>query len=326
MKDLIEKISRLKVLVIGDIVLDHYIWGDSTRISQEAPVPIVRVERDTYAPGAAANVALNLTALGARAEICGIIGDDEAGRRLLEILKPESVSIVDTFVNPKVPTIVKTRVIVRHQQLCRLDREEAPTKYAIDPKSQLPVIEEKVRTADAVIISDYAKGSITAELIAAVQSAARDKGIPVAYDPKPKRQLKFKGVDLITPNQTEALDLAGIELERHEDFPDQKVCMGIWERHQPKHLIITLGSGGMLLCEEGRVQKRIPTYAREVFDVSGAGDTVIAALTSALAAGASMDEAAHLANTAAGVVVAKLGTSTATPSEILDYDAAHESG
>jgi len=326
MKTLLEKISRLKILVIGDIVLDHYIWGDSTRISQEAPVPVVGVERDTYTAGAAANVALNLTALGAAAELCGIIGEDDAGRRLREILKQQSVPIDECFINPRISTILKTRVIVRHQQLCRLDREETPSKYGIDLEKQLPGIEEKVRAADAVILSDYAKGVITADLIAAVQKVAREKGVPVAYDPKPKRRLDFDAVDLMTPNKTEALDLAGIELERHEEFPSKEVCEGIWKRHRPKHLVITLGADGMLLCEEGRMQKRIPTYAREVFDVSGAGDTVIATLTAALAAGASMAEAAHLANTAAGVVVGKLGTASATPPEILDYEAAHESG
>jgi len=326
MKNLLEKISRLKVLVIGDIVLDHYIWGDSTRISQEAPVPVVGVERDTYTAGAAANVALNLTALGAAAELCGIIGEDDAGRRLREIIKQHSVSIDDCFTNPRIPTIVKTRIIVRHQQLCRLDREEAPPKYGIDLETQLPGIEEKVRAADAVILSDYAKGVITADLVAAVQKIAREKGALVAYDPKPKRRLDFEGVDLMTPNKAEALDLAGIDLERHEEFPSTEVCEGIWKRHRPKRLVITLGADGMLLCEEGLMQKRIPTYAREVFDVSGAGDTVIAALTAALAAGASMAEAAHLANTAAGVVVGKLGTASATPPEILDYEVAHESG
>ena len=326
MKTLLEKISHLKVLVIGDIVLDHYIWGDSTRISQEAPVPVVGVERDTYTAGAAANVALNLTSLGAAAELCGIIGEDDAGRRLREILEHQSVTIDDCFINSQVSTILKTRIIVRHQQLCRLDREETPPRYEIDLEKQLPGIEEKIRAADAVILSDYAKGVITADLIAAVQKVAGEKGVPVSYDPKPKRRLDFDGVDLMTPNKAEALDLAGIELERHEEFPSTEVCDGIWKRYRPKHLVITLGADGMLLCEEGRTQKRIPTYAREVFDVSGAGDTVIAALTAALAAGASMAEAAHLANTAAGVVVGKLGTASATPLEILDYEAAHESG
>jgi len=212
MKALLKKIAQLRVLVVGDILLDHYIWGDASRLSQEAPVPVVAVERDTYAAGGAANVALNLRALGCQAEICGVVGDDDSGRKLLNMLNNQGVDFDKSFTVKGAETILKTRVIVRQQQLCRVDREREPSHYAFVHKKHIPVIEDKTRRADAVIISDYAKGVIDETVIKAVQKVAAEKGVPVAYDPKPKRQLDVSELDLMTPNLAEALDLAGIEL------------------------------------------------------------------------------------------------------------------
>lgn len=317
MKDLLDRIAKLNVLVIGDVMLDHYIWGDATRISPEAPVPVVEIARDSYAAGGAANVALNITSLGGRSEICGWIGDDEAGRMLRKILEERGVYFDIGCFPPSGATILKTRVIVQHQQLCRLDREGRPEEYAFHVERCFPPLRDKIAKADAVIFSDYAKGFISERLVQEVIDVAQESGTPVAIDPKPKRELRFTGPDLMTPNRKEALELAGIFQDPRQPFPAEKVCGAIWERYRPKHLVVTLGEDGMLLSQEGRVVRQIPTATREVYDVSGAGDTVVATLAAALAAGAGLEDAALLANAAAGVVVGKLGTATATPEEIL---------
>jgi len=317
MQALLDRIRGLKILVIGDLMLDHYIWGDVSRISPEAPVPVVNVDQDTWAVGGAGNVALNLRALGASVEVCGILGHDGDGARLRALLEGRGVVLDPAFASDAAPTIVKTRVIVRGQQLCRLDRELPPPTYGLAAHRER--IRAKLPGVDALAFSDYAKGALGEPLLAEIIAAARAAGVFVALDPKPTRPLAFTGVDLLTPNRAESLLLAGIALEPHEPYPEAAVCAGIYKRHAPRHLVITLGAEGMLLSEEGRPSRRIPTYAREVFDVSGAGDTSIAALTAALAAGAPLEDAAHLANTAAGVVVAKIGTATPTPEEILAY-------
>ncbi len=317
MKSLLKKFSKLHVLVVGDVMLDHYVWGDAQRISPEAPVPVIDVERDTYSAGGAANVALNLASLGAKATIAGFFGRDDAGKRLGGILTQKGITTVSTPGSGS--TIVKTRVLVRRQQLCRLDRESPLHDYGIDPKLIEPTFDKLVRKADAVILSDYAKGLLTDELVAKVTALARAHGKLLAIDPKPRRKLRFYQPDLITPNRKEALQLAGIEPEPHQPFPAAEVCARIYEQYRPKHLVITLSEDGMLLSHNGKAGRVIPTMAREVFDVSGAGDTSIAALTLGLAAGALLEEAAQFANAAAGVVVGKLGTATVSPEEILAH-------
>ncbi len=322
MKSLLKKISTLHVLVIGDVMLDHYIWGDTGRISPEAPVPVVDVQRDSYSAGGAANVALNLASLGAKATIAGFFGRDDAGKRLTGILTQRGIATISTPGTGS--TIVKTRVLLRRQQLCRIDRESPVHDYAIETDQIEPSFEKIVRQVDAVIFSDYAKGLLTDELVAKVTGLAREHKKLIAIDPKPRRKLKFFQPDLITPNRKEALQLAGLEAEPHQPFPAAEVCARIYEQYQPKHLVITLSEDGMLLSHQGKAGRIIPTMAREVFDVSGAGDTSIAALTLALAAGALLEESAQFANAAAGVVVGKLGTATVTPRELLDYVSTEE--
>jgi D-beta-D-heptose 7-phosphate kinase/D-beta-D-heptose 1-phosphate adenosyltransferase len=314
---LLKKITRLRILVIGDVMLDHYLWGDATRISPEAPVPIVHIHRDSYTAGAGANVALNLAALGAKAVVAGCLQDDEAGRRLADILKKRGIKSIN--LPSEGQTIIKTRVIVQHQQLCRLDRESPPANYAVDAETTLTLLRADVQAADAVILSDYAKGLLTNDIITALTKLARAAGKFIALDPKPKRNLHFAGLDLLTPNRKEAAQLAGLEWDPQQPFPTEAICARIHERHRPRYLVITLSEDGMLLCTEGRVLKKIPTAAREVFDVSGAGDTAIAGLVLALAVGADLETAAHFANAAAGVVVGKLGTATVTPEELIAY-------
>jgi len=319
---LFKKISRLRVLVVGDLMLDRYIWGDATRISPEAPVPVIDIDRETWTAGGAGNVALNIASLGAHCTVAGYIGNDDAGNRLRAALNDNGIAAIATPGTSQ--TIMKTRVMVQRQQLCRIDRESPPSEYRVAAAQAESLLAKAVKACDAVVFSDYAKGLITDELVARVTKLARAAGKFVALDPKPKRQLAFHGLDLITPNKRESLQLAGIELPPHTPYPAARVCARLHELYATKHLVITLGEEGMLLSSGGKILKTIPTAARAVYDVSGAGDTALAALALALAAGASLETAAHFANAAAGVVVAKVGTATVTPAELKAY-VAHES-
>ncbi len=314
---LLKKIAHLRILVVGDVMLDHYIWGDATRISPEAPVPVVDIARDSWTAGGAANVALNIASLGASCTVAGFIGTDDAGARLTTILHSKRIATIATPGNA--PTILKTRVLVQHQQLCRLDREAPPIAYHLAPAKAETLLAKEIAACDAVILSDYAKGILTDEVVARVTKLAQAAGKFIALDPKPKRSLTFYGLDLITPNKREALQLAGIEPLPHTPFPAADVCAKLHALYATKNLVITLGEEGMLLSANGKIRKTIPTAAREVYDVSGAGDTSLAALVLALAAGATLETAAHFANAAAGVVVGKLGTATVTPKELTDY-------
>ena len=315
MQSLLNKIAKLHVLVVGDVMLDHYIWGDTDRISPEAPVPVIDVARDTYTAGGAANVGLNLSSLGAKVTVAGFFGRDDAGKRLSGIITQKGIATINTPGTGT--TIVKTRLIVRRQQLCRLDRESPLHSYQIDPALVESTFAKIMGKVDAVIFSDYAKGLLTDDLLNRLTALARENKVLVAIDPKPRRKLRFYQPDLLTPNRRESLQLAGLDPEPNQPFPAAEVCARIYEQYRPRNLVITLSEEGMLLSNRGKVGRIIPTVAREVFDVSGAGDTAIAALTLGLAAGAMLEEAAQLANAAAGVVVGKLGTATASPEEVL---------
>ena len=315
---ILEAAKTRRILVVGDVMLDKYVWGDASRLSPEAPVPLVRVDRETAVAGGAANVAVNLAALGAGADLFGRVGEDADGRRLRALLEGGRVSLLPGAVSPAVPTIVKTRVVCRRQQICRLDQEAEPGAYAISD-ADLAALAPAAAAADAILLSDYAKGLLTPASIRAIL-ALPGRAKTVTLDPKPRAGVDYAGVTLMTPNRAEALRLAGLE-DAPGPFPAEAVCAAIHERFAPEHLVVTLGPDGMLLSEGGRPLERIPTFAREVFDVSGAGDTVIAALTLALAAGFPLPDAARFANTAAGVVVGKLGTAVATPDELRAYAA-----
>ena len=316
-KALLRRITGLRILVIGDVMLDHYIWGDATRISPEAPVPVIDIARDSWTAGGAANVAINIAGLGAHCTIMGFIGDDPNGSRLRGILREKGVDALATPGDGM--TIVKTRVMVQHQQLCRLDRESPPAAYALEPGRSSVLLARAIKACDAVVLSDYAKGTLTEELVAGVTRLARAGKKFIALDPKPKHQLPFRGLDLITPNKREALQFAGVEPAHGAPFPAAEVCARLDERFATKYVVVTLGEDGMLLSSSGRVIKTIPTAAREIYDVSGAGDTALACLVLALTSGSGLEEAAHFANAAAGVVVGKLGTATVSPAELLDY-------
>lgn len=321
MEKILEKIAKLRMLVVGDLMLDHYLWGDATRISPEAPVPVVKADYDTYTAGGAANVAHNLRALGASVSLAGVIGRDSGGDTLRSILAESGVELDESLVRNGVNTIHKTRIMCRNQQLCRIDREDAPSAYALGEDFVHSSLADKIAAADAVIVSDYAKGVVSSHLIREIRKAAgKDKLI--ALDPKPRSGLDFYDMGIITPNRNEALQLAGLQgIAPSDPFPAAEVCRVLHERYATRLLVVTLGADGMMLSSGGVPLRQIPTAARAVFDVSGAGDTVAAVLTAALAAGAEPEKAAELANHAAGVVVEKLGTATATPAEILAHAA-----
>jgi len=318
LKDIFQQLGNRHALVIGDIMLDHYLWGDVERVSPEAPVPVVQVERDSWHAGGAANVALNLRALGSRVTLIGNAGNDEAGDKLRELLHRESI---DTSLCPALaPTILKSRVIARHQQLCRLDREDPPSSYRVDPEMVLGALQELSDDPPSLIIlSDYGKGFLSSALVKALQEDDLASESFLAMDPKPRSGLSHKGLDLITPNRSEALQLANIHPEKGQKISWEEVIANLHQHFQTREIVITMGAEGMLMASTEGLH-RIPTFAQEVFDVSGAGDTVIAAIASVRSLGWDLETASRVGNLAAGVVVGKLGTATATPGEIISYN------
>ena len=321
--DLLDSLGRVRALVIGDLLLDHYIRGRVRRISPEAPVPVLEVESDAYTAGGAANVALNLARLGVRTVAAGVLGDDEAGGRLREILGAAGVACECLAAGANPPTIIKTRIVAGNQQVCRVDREAAPPAYQPDAAAleRLPAL---MRGADVVIFSDYAKGVFGQAFLDACVSAAREvPGLFTAMDPKPARRLEHSGIGLLTPNHSEAIALAGLPPAGSCEPPLAALCESIHRQFAPENLVITLGADGMALCRGGVVEKVMPTVAQEVFDVSGAGDTVIAVLSAAMASGATLENAASLANHAAGCVVAHAGTVPVRRDELVRRISAH---
>jgi len=315
---LLKQIARRRILVIGDVILDRYLWGDASRLSPEAPVPVVHVLRETETMGGAANVAANVAALGADVEVVGAIGRDENGGKVLQALQQNGIGFDERFLKDEFRTITKIRVVVRNQQLCRLDYEEPHGTTILDAR-HAGLLEAKIKKADGIILSDYAKGMFTTPAVRQITALARAHHKFIALDPKPANGIKFHDLDLITPNRLEAIELSNLKFPTDADVDFAAVCSRIWKQHRPRNLVITLGADGMLTSHQGDVVHRIPTAARQVYDVSGAGDTVIAALTLALTSGATLEQAAHFANAAAGVVVGKLGTATVTPDELLAY-------
>lgn len=305
-----------KIVVLGDVMLDEFVWGDVTRISPEAPVPVVNVRRESVHLGGAANVLANLISLGARGSVIGVVGDDVAGERIRTTLKDNGVRQTDDLliVDPNRPTTTKTRIIAHNQMVVRADREyRVPVDDAIATRI-IELIREALRDADAFLVSDYDKGAITPGILKKVLPLAYER-MPVLIDPKLRNFDSYRPATLVTPNHHEALGLTSID----EDSDDGLTQAGhaIRQRLSCDAVLITRGDRGMMLLEGKQEPVFVETAAREVYDVTGAGDTVIATLAAALAAGASMTEAAMLANHAAGIVVGKLGTATATAEDLL---------
>jgi len=318
----IEALAKTRLLVVGDVMLDHFIWGNVRRISPEAPVPVVEVTKETWYPGGAANVARNIAPFSNHVQLMGRIGQDSAADKLRELLLVDEVDPSPLLVSGEVPTISKARVTARQQQIVRVDREQLLRLTS----EELAEVEQRLRRLapelDAVIIEDYGKGFVTAELVEVIATIAAESQLIVTVDPSPHNPLTWRGVSLVKPNRLEAFAAAGVADHLLPGPPDQneellqvgQILMAKWDT--PK-ILITLGEQGMLLFQRDTAPHHIPTRAREVFDVSGAGDTAIALLTLSLAAGHDAISAAEIANRASGVVVGKLGTARLTPAELL---------
>lgn len=311
-----DRFRSLRTLVIGDLMLDHFIWGSVSRISPEAPVPVVEVRRETELPGGAGNVAANMAALGAETHLVGIVGEDAAAERLLSLLKASGIRTDGFCAVPERPTIVKTRIIAQQQQVVRFDREKAAALPHAQEKRLRQLILERLPGMAGVVISDYAKGVVSPALVREVVARARQAGISVFVDPKVENFRFYRHVDCVTPNTKEAVGAAGVR--RSVAPPDiERLGWTLQRRLASRSVLITRGEQGMSLFEKGRPAYHIPTRAKEVFDVTGAGDTVISVMALATAAGAPLRTAAELANYAAGVVVGKLGTATVSVDELL---------
>jgi len=306
-----------RIVVLGDVMLDEFIWGDVSRISPEAPVPVVDVKRESTHLGGAANVLANLLSLGAAGCVVGIIGNDYAADRIRLSLKEKSASQRDEFLiaTDGRPTTIKTRIIAQHQMVVRADRENrTPVNGEIEQRL-ISVALDALANAHALVVSDYDKGVITRRVLESVLPEAYER-MPVLIDPKQRNFDWYRPATLVTPNHHEAFRVTGVD--DSSESPLQTAASRIREILSCDAVLITRGDRGMVLFEKDNPPVKVKTAAREVFDVTGAGDTVIATLALALAAGASMTEAALLANQAAGIVVGKLGTATATKDEVLD--------
>jgi len=312
---MISRFEDVTVLVVGDIILDQFIWGNVSRISPEAPVPVVEVQKETVLLGGATNVVNNILSLGGRSLICGVIGDDESGRKLLGILQDKGISSDGIIIRQDRRTTVKTRVVAdRRQQVVRFDLED---NEQLDQKLRerlLHYVRAHLGEVDSVILSDYGKGLLSEDLIRGINESARGEGRMVVVDPKMDNFDYYKGMTLITPNKFEAEIASGVKIVDEESL--NRAGEKLLDRFRSQAVLITLGEEGMTLFERGKQAVNIPTVAKEVYDVTGAGDTVVAVITLAKATGASFTEAAEIANYAAGIVVGKVGTATVSPDEL----------
>ncbi|MGO9138965.1 MAG: D-glycero-beta-D-manno-heptose-7-phosphate kinase [Syntrophales bacterium] len=314
--EIIRNFSRSKVLVVGDIMVDHFIWGKVARISPEAPVPVVEIQSDSLLLGGCANVLNNIFSLGGKVYGAGVIGDDDMGERLLLEFRSRRINTDGIVVEANRPTTLKTRIVAHGQQVVRFDQE---SRQPIRPSSVEKIMKyvKKLRNdLGAIIISDYNKGVVTRQLLDSIRQVISAKGIPVCVDPKQNDFSLYKGFDIITPNHHEAGRAAGIEIVEGNDIV--KVGETILRKFDFKALLVTRGEEGMNLFESNdkTTHTVFPAEAKEVFDVTGAGDTVIGVLALCVASGATFKEAAALANIAAGIVVGKVGTATISLHEL----------
>ncbi|MBI2660076.1 D-glycero-beta-D-manno-heptose-7-phosphate kinase [Candidatus Woesearchaeota archaeon] len=310
---ILENFKGKKILAVGDIMLDKYIWGDVSRISPEAPVQVVHVQKETYAPGGASNVTSNISALNGAAFMAGIAGNDEAKSILFEQLRAMGINTDGIFTDNDKPTTQKVRIVGRSQQLLRVDYEKREHVHKDIEASLIKFVKKNVPDIDVVVISDYAKGVVTPMLCDALVQISKEHNKPVIVDPKPKHINLYSNVTLITPNNAEASEMAGIE-----DGSDE-ATLEIGNKllkYLNANVLITRGEKGMSLFEKNGKVTHIPAKAREVYSLIGAGDTVVATLALALASDANLEEAAVLANIAAGIKVGKIGTASVSIEEI----------
>ncbi|MBN1757838.1 MAG: D-glycero-beta-D-manno-heptose-7-phosphate kinase [Chitinispirillaceae bacterium] len=318
LKSIVKKFSSSNMIVVGDTMIDEYFWGDVQRISPEAPVPVVAVESVTRRLGGAANVVQNLVRLGVNTSLLSLCGNDENGRLLLEMLSEAKCDTSGVHQSPNRPTSIKTRIIARQQQVVRADREKIGDLDDDENAALIAAFNREIVQADGVIISDYGKGVISPEFITPIIEKCNADGKFIAIDPKDRHMHLYKGASIITPNLKEAHVLLGRPYHHCSDREVEQLGWQIIDDYNLQYLLITLSERGMALFEkENRRFRHLPTVAQKVFDVTGAGDTVISVFSAAITAGSSPFEAAYLANHAAGITVAQLGTASVTPEELL---------
>ncbi|MDO8661946.1 MAG: D-glycero-beta-D-manno-heptose-7-phosphate kinase [Candidatus Omnitrophota bacterium] len=330
LKEIVRRLNKARILVIGDLILDEYIWGKVERISPEAPVPVVWANKRTHVPGGAANVANNIRSFGAEVYLAGVTGGDANAKILLAELKKNKINTEGIFVEPQRYTTVKTRIIAGHQQVVRVDWEHTEPLIKTTTQRIFNFIKDNIDNFDAIIIEDYGKGVINAQVLAGLILLAQAHKKIVTVDPKEDHFQYYRQVTSITPNRKELENAVRnlkikdkknrLKLESDKLFTDKDIDAAgkqILEYLGLESLLVTLGEQGMKLFEKNGAITHIPTVAQEVFDVSGAGDTVISTFTLGLCGGASRLEAAHIANYAAGIVVGKIGTATTTREELL---------
>ncbi len=315
-ESLLNGFKDVSILVVGDIILDHFIWGRVERISPEAPVPVVEVTSESMHLGGATNVVNNIHSLGGRVNLCGIIGRDEAGEKILDTLKVKGIPTDGIFFDESVPSTIKTRIIAHNQQVVRFDKEKKGGIGQEATKAILDYAGNRVDEVGALIISDYAKGVVTKELVKELIAICKKKGKIVAVDPKVKHADFYEGATVITPNTLEASKASGIDIEDDESL--KRAGDLLLKSFDCDALLVTRGEQGMALFEKSGGFSSIPTVAHEVYDVTGAGDTVIGVLALALAGGATFLEAAMISNYAAGIVVGEVGTAAVKVKELRD--------
>ena len=320
LEDILTRASEKRLLVVGDLMLDEFVWGKVGRISPEAPVPVVEVTGESFYPGGAANVARNLREFIQNVGVVGLVGSDRGGQQLRALLGKCQIDTACLVEDENFPTIVKTRIIARNQQVVRVDRERVLSPSPEQAAKVVAAITSMLPDIDGIIFEDYGKGFLTSEVVAQIAAAAVGKLL--AADPNPRHRIEWNGMTVVKPNRAEAFLAAGIPWRDAEGDPNQdadlmragETLLAKWDT---KYLLITLGEHGMMLFQKNEPPHHVPTKARQVFDVSGAGDTAIALFTLALAADASPLEAADIANHASAVVVGKLGTATLSRDELI---------
>jgi len=311
---IVDRFAGRRLLVLGDLMLDHYLWGRCERISPEAPVPVVEVQRETSSLGGAGNVAANLTALNGDPVLVGLVGEDERAQKLFDAFAARGVNTRAIVRDPSRPTTMKTRIIAHSQQVVRADWESRADADGPALEGLLTVLERELPRCHGLVVSDYGKGVITRPVLEKAIGLARARRIPVAVDPKESHIDTYRGVSILTPNQLEAGWVMGQRITDESSL--MSVGWGLQKRLDAECALITRGPEGMSLFEKSGRYTHLPTVAREVFDVTGAGDTVVSVVALALAAGADYPEACYLANHAAGVVIREVGTATCSPAQL----------
>lgn len=322
LEEILDRAPSMRIAVIGDLMLDEFVWGKVGRISPEAPVPVVEVTGESFYPGGAANVARNLREFVDSVAVIGMLGKDRSGQQLRELLTAQNIDTSNAVEDETFRTIVKTRIIALHQQVVRVDREKIVNPSAEQIAKVVAAIRNAIQKTDAIIFEDYGKGFLTTQLVSQIARDARVADKIVAVDPNPRHSVDWRGVTAVKPNRAEAFLSSGVPWREPDGAPTKDAELrrageALLKKWETKYVLVTLGEHGMMLFQPNEAPHYIPTKARQVFDVSGAGDTAIALFTLGLVCGATPIEAAEIANHGSAVVVSKLGTATVTREELV---------